>query len=279
MPPKKRTIDEAIEENGRDLVEEYREQLEGHIIDQNADQIRRKIPSFIESGAMKVGEFQQAIGVNSKSWSLFMGQSGPQKGMGSTVFEGAWIYFKARELKGLPMPKKPRATKAAAGKENAEGKDATGSKGKKEAEVPSVEGIELPGELEDNVAVFDSCDEVRRKISAHLKLPGVTQAGFLREVAKCYHLEARTFQSKQLNDFRNRRGAMSGNTSSIFYGAYVYFEKLRVKQDKPKSKHRTDMERVHGKKGMETKSLQNRMTLHESVGGWDYDSLGRAQIY
>jgi hypothetical protein len=29
---------------------------------------------------------------------------------------------------------------------------------------------------------------------------------------------------------------VNGNTSVIFYGAYVYFEKLRIKEVKPKGK-------------------------------------------
>lgn len=35
----------------------------------------------------------------------------------------------------------------------------------------------------------------------------------------------------------------------VFYGSYVYFEKLRIKQNKPKGKKREEMERIHGPDG------------------------------
>ncbi len=44
-----------------------------------------------------------------------------------------------------------------------------------------------------------------------------------------------------------------GASSPIFYGSYVYFEKLRVKQGKPKSKKRQEMEKIWAPKGLDTK--------------------------
>ena len=40
-------------------------------------------------------------------------------------------------------------------------------------------------------------------------------------------------------------------TSILFYASYVYFEKLRVKQRKPKSKHREEMEHIWGEDGFD----------------------------
>lgn len=74
--------------------------------------------------------------------------------------------------------------------------------------------------------------------------PSVTQAGFLREIAKTYS-DGRKIQSKVLNDFLNKKGAYAGNTSSAFYASYVFFEKMRLRDEKPKSKHRTVMEQEH----------------------------------
>jgi hypothetical protein len=128
----------------------------------------RKIHALIDSNEMKVGEFQNAINVTPNAYTRFMGQNGPDKGMESSVYMAAWAFFKQRELRGIKLP------------------SAKAKKGEKES-VPSVDDIELPGELDDAVPVYDTCDDIRRKINAHLKKPGVTAASFLRHVAAQYH--------------------------------------------------------------------------------------------
>ena len=269
MTAKKRTALEALDANGGDLCAEYADALAGALVDMNADQVRRKIRSFIDSGAMTTGEFQNAIGVNSKGYHTFMTQTGRNKGLRSNTFHNAWVYFKARELERLPMPKKPRVTgpkagatsKAAVGageevdKENADGEAASGGSTTKRSKsqataakslnaigAPDVSDITLAGEENDDVTVYDSCDEIRRKINAHLKLPGVTQASFLRLLAAQYHTRDIKIQGKQLSDFRGKKGATSGNTSAVYRAAYTYFEKLRLKAKRPKSKHRLEVE-------------------------------------
>ncbi|KAH7070466.1 hypothetical protein BKA63DRAFT_398569, partial [Paraphoma chrysanthemicola] len=172
---------------------------------------------------MKVGEFQKAIGVSSPTYSRFMSQNGPYKGAGSDVYMLAWAFFKKRELRGIKTVANKKAKKIEPGDKDA---------------VPSVQNVVLEGEMEDNVPVFDTCDEIRRKINAHLKKPGVTQAAFLRDIAAQYHTETKKLQSSQLSGFRSKKGPYAGNTSVIFYGAYVFFEKLRIKEKKPKSKKR-----------------------------------------
>lgn len=51
--------------------------------------------------------------------------------------------------------------------------------------------------------------------------------------------------------FRGKKGPDAGNTSSVFYGAYVFFEKMRIKQNKPKSEKRKEMEEVWGPGGFD----------------------------
>lgn len=94
----------------------------------------------------------------------------------------------------------------------------------------------------------DTCDDIRRKISAHMQKSGVTQAQFLRDVAAQYTLKPRSIQSKQLNDFRSKKGPEAGNTSAVFYGSYVLFEMMRLKEGKPKSAARVRNEEMHGVK-------------------------------
>ena len=307
MPPKKRTALEALDANGGDLYAEYVEVLEGAPIDMNADQVRRRIRTFLDSGAMTTGEFQDAIGVNSKGYNMFMTQTGKNKGTGSNTFQNAWVYFKAREMKGLAMPKKPRVAavkgkatdggaEASAGKGNANGEttatatttastsaNVTKARGTKasttnEAGPPDVSDMTLPREETDDVLIYDSCDEIRRKINAHLKLPGVTQASFLRTLAAQYHTREVKIQGKQLSDFRGRKGATAGNTSVVYRGAYMYFEKLRLKADKPKTKHRLEMEKTW-KNGFDTDKMPPRY-FHGRPG--DYvteDAMGRMTVH
>jgi len=45
--------------------------------------------------------------------------------------------------------------------------------------VLDVSGIQLPGEEDGTVPVFDTCDTVRRRIKAFLKSPAVTQAAYV----------------------------------------------------------------------------------------------------
>jgi hypothetical protein len=82
-------------------------------ITEDCDQIRRKINNFINSGEMKVGEFQRAIGVSSQSYLTFLGQSGKTKGMGSWTYTKAARFFKKRELQGLKPPRAKAGSKKA----------------------------------------------------------------------------------------------------------------------------------------------------------------------
>ncbi|KAH7323458.1 hypothetical protein BKA65DRAFT_435342 [Rhexocercosporidium sp. MPI-PUGE-AT-0058] len=232
---------------------------EGVYVTQNCDQIRRKIHSFINSGEMKVGEFQKAIGVNSKGYGMFMGQSGRDKGSGSNTYIQAFKFFKKREEKGIKTAAPKKKAKTAA---------------------PAINGdlnaIQLEGEADVSVPVFDSCDEIRKKIRAYLAASNGTQAEFLREIAKPYH-DGRKIQSKVLNDFLGKKGPCAGNTSAVFYGAYVFFEKMRIRDGKPKSKHRLDMEKAYPGKGMDTKRRQDFVTC--MAGEKPYlDSLGQIHI-
>ena len=91
---------------------------------------------------MKVGEFQNAIGTNSKAYSNFMTQNGPSKGAGSSVYQKAWRFFKLRELRGIKPPKHPSKPK-----KGEEGAAAA-------AAAPNLTAIELPGELDDKVPIY-----------------------------------------------------------------------------------------------------------------------------
>jgi hypothetical protein len=216
--------------------------LDGEPLDANCDQVRRKITKFLDSGAMTKTAFAKEIGVSAKSLGGFLGVSGRHQGSGFAAYPAAWEFFKKREIAGVKLPVKKQKTSSAGEASSAAAKPVT----------IDISDVVLPGEEDDDVAVFDTCDEVRRKINAHLKKPGVTQAQFCRDI----HAQLgptrpdKPFQSSQLARFRNIKGALMGAKSPIFYGAYVFFEKQRIKTGKPKTKHRLEMEEQWGPEGM-----------------------------
>ncbi|MCJ1287049.1 hypothetical protein MMC26_006396 [Xylographa opegraphella] len=126
-------------------------------ITDSCDQIRTKINTFINNGGMKVGEFQRAIGVTSTSYGNFMKKRGPYAGEGSIVYSAANTFFRKRELQGEKIPRK-KAKKAT----NVDGKE-TGKNFDYD-----VSNIHFKGEDEGAVQIYDTCDEIRRKIAAHL---------------------------------------------------------------------------------------------------------------
>jgi hypothetical protein len=172
---------------------------------------------------MKLGELHKALGVSGKSFNSFM-SSGASKVSESDTYPAAFRFFQKREEKGIKIP-----TKKA-----------------KKGEEPNYDfsDIHLEGEQEVAVPVHDTCDEVRKKINAHMKEPGRTKAAFLRDIAKTYP-EEKSILTKSLNDFLNKKGPLKGNTSAVYYAAYVFFEKMRLKNNKPKSKHRQEVEKRH----------------------------------
>lgn len=224
----------------------------------NCDQVRRRINNLINSGTMKVGEFQNAIGVSSKSYSGFMGKSGPNGGSNFAAYHAAWAFFKKRELQGIKEPKKKVAKK-------------------EENKALDMAGVELEGEATQSVPVYESCEEVRKKIRAYLKQPNITQAGFLREAAKAL-APGRKIQSKQLSDFLGKKGSMAGNTSCVYYAAYVFFEKVRVRDGKGKSAHRLEMERIYGRRGVDTGRSMDGPFLCRAGEVPSIDQYGRLQI-
>ncbi|KAI1653249.1 hypothetical protein F4813DRAFT_375213 [Daldinia decipiens] len=222
-------------------------------IDETCNEIRQKIKDFNQGGNMNVGDFQKAIGVSSGAYQRFMNQSGTYKGKDCDTYRKAFTLFKKRELQGLKAvpPKRPR---------------------KSESEALDVSDIKLYGEDTQSVPVYDTCDEVRKKIRAFLRKPDISQSAFCRAIAKSFPGEKR-IQSRQLNCFLDKKGPMSGNTSSVFYGAYVFFEKLRIKQGRPKSEMRQEMEKFHPN-GVNTTDLQLWWTCRDDKRPV-YDAYGR----
>ncbi|KAJ9129569.1 hypothetical protein NKR19_g10304 [Coniochaeta hoffmannii] len=208
----------------------------------NCDVVRSKIRALVGSGEMKVGEFQRAIGVSPNAYSAFMKQDGPAAGQRSATYTKAIIFFAKRDLSSLSNSDLVNF-----------GSNNTTKRAKKEESAKAVDlsSITLPGEEYGRVPVFDTCNEIRRKIRAFLKKDGLSQAAFCRELTKIVAASGRRINASSLANFMGQKGPSGGSGSIVFYAAYIYFEKMRVRDGKPKSQTRQEMESVWGEDGMD----------------------------
>ncbi|KLO81724.1 Uncharacterized protein LW93_6876 [Fusarium fujikuroi] len=175
--------------------------------------IRTKLNKLFDSGVMTKAEFCRATGANSNSLNKLLKQKGPFGGSNSAVWRNAYVWFQQREVMGLKMPD---AKKRQLKQSKKEVPDGTHSKG---VALPDNSDVHLEGEETDDVPIFDDCDEIRRKINAHMKIPSMTQAQFCRDIYAQFKAPmCKGIQSKQLSDFRKAKGSNAGAKSSVFYG-------------------------------------------------------------
>lgn len=245
--PRKRKADDdqdiAAEREALKAKMEEIEIPEGTPMNSTPNQIRNQIRRLIESGEIGVGAFCDTLGVSQNSYRRFMGQNGHHGSESDSYIKG-WEYFEKRAQAGVKGHLVAKRTKKDDSK-----KKSIGAGGGPASEDFDVTVATLDGEAEDNVKVYDTCDEVRRKISAHLRRDDVTRAQFCRDMSAQLHQGETKVSAAQLTTFQNKRGPDMGAKSLVFYAAYVFFEKKRIHEKKPKSKHRQEMERVWGDKG------------------------------
>jgi hypothetical protein len=93
--------------------------------------------------------------------------------------------------------------------------------------------VTLPGEETTSVSVFDTCDEVRKKIRALLFRDGVPQAASLPEISKIY--KYKKVSAANLRYFLGKKGPLDGNPNALFM-PHTYFLRSNVsKQGNPKA--------------------------------------------
>ncbi|PWY96278.1 hypothetical protein BO94DRAFT_529673 [Aspergillus sclerotioniger CBS 115572] len=215
---------------------------------------------------MSAAEFQRAIDVSPRSYSEFLNQEGTDKGARSATYRNAVKFFQDRRGGVMPLTEVQPAT--VPGVQSAEVPveaparapapvpepastmtSAVPTKKTKKNPAPAsgfdLSAIHLDGDEDMKVPIFETCDVVRKKMKAHLRKPGVTQAGFLRDMAKAaFPQTAKRLSSKSMADFLSYKGPTTGSSGVIFYAAYVFFEKLRVRDGKPKNEFRLEMEKI-----------------------------------
>ncbi|KAK8057000.1 hypothetical protein PG996_010937 [Apiospora saccharicola] len=225
----------------QDDMDDYKQSLphiktSGMHVDLDCDQVRARINKVVDSGVMKKTEFCDAIGASNAAVNAFLKKPwGPLDGANSKAFYKAWDWFKQREIAGLKLPNVNKRRQTEAARAAADRPANTGASA----------GANL-GEETDEVPIHDTCDVAREKIDEHLATCRVSQAQFCRDI-HAHGLNSPTrckgIQPKQLTEFRHKNGSNAGATSIVFYAAYVYFEKIRLAQDQPKSKFRLEMEK------------------------------------
>lgn len=206
----------------------------------SCDEIRQEIRDFIASGQMSASDFQRAIDVSPRSYAEFLSQEGV-KGARSATYKNALKFFDGRSG-GTVVPL--AATQPAASMAGNAQKRAKKTQPSSPAAV-DLSDVHLDGDEDGNVPVFETCDVVRKKIRAHLRKTGMTQAGFMREAAKAaYPQGTKRLNANSFGEFLKKKGPTAGSSGAVFYAAYVYFEKLRIKNGKPKDAFRLEMEKV-----------------------------------
>ncbi len=154
---------------------------------------------------------------------------------------------------------------------------------KGDPEKYDVTGILLDGEEEGEVEIYETCDSMRALVAAHLAKDDVAQASFLREVSKCFGDNPKKMSAAQMKAFMGKDGPHSGSSSAFFYGAYVYFEKLRIKNGEEKSEFREEMEEswedrpFETQRGFPRKGNQNYIVCREDE--LYEDEYGRPLVY
>ncbi|KAI5273781.1 hypothetical protein E4T47_03028 [Aureobasidium subglaciale] len=221
------------------------------LVTDNCQVVRNKINRLIEFGEMKVTDFCSAIGVSSNAYYNIMHKHGTMKGADCAAYPAAFSYFQKREEAGLKLPTKKQKTK-----DDDKGK---GKSEKAKDDKLDLSDVHLDGEETDSVPVCDTCDDIRRQKTAYLKKPNITQAQFSRDLHSQLHSEnaPKGISASQLQSFRGKKGPGAGNTSWVFYAAYVFLEKMRIKQGKAKSQKRMEMEEVWGEKGFDVEHNTN----------------------
>ncbi|CEL05775.1 hypothetical protein ASPCAL06890 [Aspergillus calidoustus] len=237
----------------------------------DCNQIRRKVTALIDSKQMKVADFLRAANLTSRAYYVFMKQNGKHAGQRSSVYVGAHRFFLKREILGMNRKKVSAPSK----------------KARLDAEAMyNVRAITLEGEEEGNVPVYDTCDEIRKKIRACLQDSGMTKTAFCREISKTPirdqygHVGLRTtspLQTATLTSFLSKKGPKEGNQSMIFYAAYVFFEKLWVRDGKPKTEFREEMEDVWGSDGFDRATGPNAVYITAAGRTLYTDEYGRVR--
>ena len=199
--------------------------------------IRGEIQRFLTRGTMTQTAFLQAISCNSNSYGRFMKLKGAWNGTQNGVYWGAARFFEIEKRRAARERK--NAGPAAAKRQRAEANDAK-KKAKREGEdlLARVSTIDVP----EGTPVFDTCAEVRRKITAFLKTGMVTQSAFLKHLGVAPNSFGSFMKQNGRADPENIANMQPGAANHVYPKAYRFFEQKRLLEQKPKTDGRKNNE-------------------------------------
>ncbi|KAI0068279.1 hypothetical protein BV25DRAFT_1911278 [Artomyces pyxidatus] len=90
--------------------------------------------------------------------------------------------------------------------------------------------VVLDGEEEDDVPIYDDCNEIRRKIRLLLKEPGFKITHWLKDIGG--------INNNSYQRFMKDTGPAAGASNGTYPAAYKYFEKRRILEGKKKTPKR-----------------------------------------
>ncbi|KAI0397644.1 hypothetical protein F5Y17DRAFT_414049 [Xylariaceae sp. FL0594] len=218
--------------------------------DMAIEEVRQRVRNLLDAEIATQHEFAKMLNCSSSSlswWLSFEGGLGRPTKRGGSIFHSAYAWIRQREVAGCKVPerlkrvapyvpldpKKKNSTLNGGSRSYVRTRRTSSHRDIIQAEMNC---IILDGQEDDSVEIYDSCDEVRRKIEEYLSPannPGLTPTRFCRDLAQMLAPAAdgsvRRVGHSQLAHFRSYRGARSGAKNIVFYAAYVFFEKLRIR--------------------------------------------------
>jgi hypothetical protein len=112
--------------------------------------------------------------------------------------------------------------------------------------------------FDEDIPVFDDCDDVRIKIARCIQSEGMNQTKFSRVIGitsgkssvvkYCFHdscVRCGVICAASVTRFLSRKGSDQGAGSEVYARSYRYFEKLRLQNQEPKSAKRIRNEAQH----------------------------------
>ena len=217
----------------------------------SCDVMRKKIATFLASKEMTQTAFLKACGgIAPNSYGNFMKLKGKWNGTQNGTFWGAQRFFLRRDAEKraaaamMPTAEKKRKRehqadeKAAKKTQLAELLQKVRALPGPEKSVPCRPPIcakNCPG-----TAVYDTCDEVRKKSLEFMAATGMTQSAFIKEIG-CHPPSWNSFIKMKSRFDGHNPGAGNG----CYWGAYNFLEKVRLVRGEKKSAKRLAAEAKH----------------------------------
>jgi len=214
--------------------------------------IRSEITRFLATGAMTQTAFLKDIGCNSNSYGRFMRLKGTWNGTQNGVYWGAARFFERQKRKAEQEKREKRKAERAAGPGAAKRKRAEEADARKKAKgegdqfLQRVSAIDVP----ENCPVYDSCAEIKVKMTAFFQTGVLTQTAFLKHIG-CQSNQLQAFMAQPRADPQMMHDSQPGAASRIYQRAYRFFEQKRLMEGNPKSAARLKNEAMLAKKKAE----------------------------